>query len=552
MSFANSYFLYFCLPPLGVFAYFILIKQLSYEKYFSPLVLDKILIKGDKLGKRGRDILVLFACFCFIIALARPISELQKLNIPQTNKNLIIAIDVSLSMKADDIYPNRLEFVKNRLLRLFDELSDTNIGIIAFTQNAFLVSPITSDKDSLAFLLSNLNFDVVSKQGTNIANALNQISKMFEKSNIKDVFLISDGGENSDIKKAIKIAKEKKLKVNIMVVGTQNGTSIKTKNGLLKDRQGNIVITKRNDNLIALSRESGGIYIKEFGGGNGVKLLTNSLKNIKVKSENITAQKEWFMLPLTLGFLCVLIAFHGLFRKNIALVLLFCFTIPSYGGILDFIHINKAEKYLQNKEYEKAINQYNKLNPNDEINYNKANAYYKQNKFKEALQEYEKVKSEDKNLKSKALFNSGNAHNALKQHEQALQNYEQALKLNPKDEDIKKNIKITKELIKKKKQNQQGDKKNQKNNDQKNSKKNQKNENKNSENKSDQNQSKASHDNNQTKQHSDLNQTKQPIQTQKQEDLEGKKWESYLRENAPKTKPIMLGKNKGEDSENNW
>ncbi len=568
MSFLNIWFLYFMLPPFFIFAYFILSGKISYEKYFNPAVLEKILIKGDILGKSGRNILFLFAIFCFIFALARPISEPKNIKISQESKNLVIALDISSSMKADDIYPNRLEFTKNRLLKLINELNHTNIGIVAFARDAFLVSPLTSDKSSLEFLLNNLNSDTISRQGTSISNALTQISKMFTKGGVRDVFLISDGGEDNDIQKAIKIAKENRLKVSIMVVGTKKGGIIKTQNGLLKDKNGNIVITKRNDELIALSRASGGVYIKEFGAGNGVELLKNSLQKTKAKSKDIKTQKEWFLAPLILGFLTLLVAFHGLPKRALktkpllaAMILAFLMPAPSFGGVFDFFHLKNANEYLQKKEYEKAINEYNKLTPNNQINYNKGNAYYKQNKFKEAIKEYEKVKSEDKVLKTQALFNEANAYNKLGEHEKALELYKKAEKLNPNDEDIKKNKKITKKLIKKKKKqqkkndknkNEQQNKQNSENKNEQN-KQNQKNQkSKNKDNKNQKNEPKNDDQNKTQKQSNEQNQTIKPIQAKQQKDLEGEKWEAYLKKVAPKTNPIMIGENEGDTDENNW
>ncbi len=579
MSFENPEFIYLMILPLFVLAYFVLRDGASYERYFSPKVLDKILIQGDSLGSRGRNFLFLLAFLCFILALARPVSEPKEIKLKEERKNLVIALDISSSMKADDIYPSRLEFVKNRLSWLFEHMKDTNIGIIAFAKDAFLVSPITSDKKSLDFLLKNLDSDIVSRQGTNMQNALSQIGKMFTKGGVRDVFLISDGGESEDIKKAIDIAKQNELKVSVMVVGTDKGGSIRVDGELLKDKHGDIVITKRNDELVALSKATGGVYIKEFGSGEGVSLLANSLKKTKAKDEKIRAQKEWFMLPLVLGFLCVFIALHGLNKdifKKFTLFASLLFITPSYGGVFDFVHLKKAKEYVQDKKYQEAINKYNKLEQNPQITYNKANAYYKLGKFDESIKEYEKVKTDDKMLKSKALFNEGNAYNELNKPQKALDVYEKALKLSPDDEDIKKNIKITKKRLKKK-QNKQN--KNSQNNkkDSKNKDKNQENKQNSKDNKQDNNQNKdgekkqENQDKNGTKnkenknsqdgkknlKNQEQNQSKQqafnPGDVNKSDDLEGKRWEAYLKKQSPKTKPIMIGKSKeGSSDENNW
>ncbi len=571
MKFLNPEFLYFMLPPLAFFAYFILQGGASYEKLFAKEVLDKILIKGDQLGSRGRNILFLLAFIFFIFALARPISNQSEVTIENSSKNLVIAIDISRSMTVDDIYPTRLEFVKNRLKWFINELPNTNIGIIAFAKDAFLVSPVTNDKNALEFLLNALNSDIVSRQGTNITNALRQIDAMFPKKGIKDVLLISDGGESKDIQKAIKEAQKDSLHVNVMVVGTKKGGTIKTKNGLLKDKNGNIVISKRNDNLLKLSEKTKGIYIKEFGEGGGVNLLKKALqsqKNDKNKTI-VKTQKEWFMLPLGIGFFLVLIALHGLPRKRfLTLMLPFLFVIPSHAGIFDFMTLKNADKALKNQEYQKAIDEYNKLEENPQINYNKAGAYYKMKKYDEALKEYEKIETDDKNLKAKTLFNKGNTHVQKKELKKALKSYEEAKKLTPKDEDIDKNIEYVKKLMKKnqqqQKQNQKNNKKKKQNNKKKNDKKNSenqlnsKNDKKQKDDKNGNDKQKGNKEKNQDQQKSDQHskgkdkqkseQTKQQ-KIQKQKDIEGEKWEKILKSMHPRTNPVKLGEMKDEGEE---
>ncbi len=571
MSFVNPIFLYLMLPPLGVLAYFILSGSANYEKYFSKEVLDKILIKGDFLGSRGRNYFLLMAIFAFIIALARPVMNVKEVKISSESKNLVIAIDVSRSMSADDIYPNRLEFVKHKLSFLIDNLKDTNIGIVAFARNAFLVSPITNDKNSLKFLLSNLSSDMVSVQGTDVSNALTQVSKMFVKSGLRDVFLVSDGGESKDIQKAIAEAKKSSLHVSVMVVGSQKGGTIKLENGeLLKDKNLDIVISKRNEKLKALALETSGVYIKEFGSGEGVRLLEKSLKKIKTNDENnIKIAQELFMYPLILGLIFICIALHGFNKKTFAFVLPFLFITPSHAGVLDFLHVQNAKGALEKKEYQKAIDEYNKLAPTPKITYNKANAYYKMKKYDEALSEYKKIKTDNKNFKSKILFNKGNSHVQKKEYKDALKEYEKAKKLTPDDKDIDKNIEyVKKKMQEKKKQNQD---KNQQNKDNKNNQDNKNKQNKDKK-KSDQNKKDKQNGSNEKEEKQDKkNSTEKDKQNPKKEDenqtktkqsfgdlnkslddMESKKWEKILRQMSPRTRPIMMGEAKGAEDEITW
>ncbi len=561
MGFENAIFLYLMLPPLGILSYFVLSGSYGYEKYFSPSVLDKILIRGDALGTKGRNTLLLLALFMMIIALSRPYIDKKQVKVAGNAKNLIILVDISRSMEADDIYPSRLKFVKHSLEKLIDSLQDTNIGIVAFAKNAFLVSPVTSDKKSLKFLLSNLSSDMVSAQGTDIANALKEVAKMLAKGGIKDVFLISDGGENAQIQKAIKVATKHKLKVNIMVVGSAKGGSIRLRGGeLLKDKNGDIVISKRNEKLKELAFKTGGVYIKEFGSAKGVNLLSSALKKQKTKEEKtITDAKELFIYPLSFAFVLIFIALHGRAKNGLfgflAVFLLFDGKLDA--GVLDFIHLNKAQKAIEKKDYQKAIEEYNKLAQTPQVTYNKANAYYKMKKYDEALSEYKKIKSKDKDFKSYALFNEGNAHVQKKQYKEALKAYEIAKKLTPNDKDIDKNIEYVKKLMQKKKDKKQDNKKNDKQNSQQNQDEQNKDKQQNKNSKEEKKKKAPKKEKNEDQNQTDQNQSQAMQQSfadanESFSEKEAKKYEMMIKQKAYKTKPLLLGKKRRRDDEITW
>ncbi|PID48155.1 MAG: hypothetical protein CR967_01320 [Proteobacteria bacterium] len=561
MSFENPVFIYLMLPPLLILAYFVLSRGASYEKYFSQEVLDKILIKGDALGSRGRNFLLLIAFASLIISLARPVTNVKEVNLDLNSKNLVIAIDISRSMLSDDIYPNRLEFVKNRLYYLIEKLSHTNIGIVAFAKNAFLVSPITHDKKSLKFLLKSLSSDVVSVQGTDIANALKQVNKIFVKSGVKDVFLVSDGGESEDIQRAISEAKKHSLHVSVMVVGSREGGSIRLENGeLLKDKNGDIVTTRRNENLRKLAMETNGVYIKEFGSGDGVNLLEKSLKEAKVKAQkSVKMAQELFMYPLIFGFILIFIALHGFNKRALFFVLPFLFVSPSNAGVFDFMHLSKAKDAIEQKDYQGAISEYNKLNPNPQISYNKANAYYKMKKYDEAINEYKKIKTNDKDFKSKVLFNEGNAYVQKQKYKEALKSYEEAKKLNPEDRDIDKNIEyVKKKMQKQQKQNdKKDDQKQQKDQDENQQEKNAQNKENKQKNQEDTKKKKKDKEKENSQDQSEQNQSQVKNQdfgdlNQSLDDLEGKKWEKMIKDKAFKTRPVILGERKGNEDGIDW
>lgn len=586
MSFLDSNFLYFMVPPFLLFVFFVVKNGQTLKGYFAKDIFKKVVILGDKLGSKGRNISLLVAIFCMIVALGRPISEQREVEVQSAKSTLIVALDISRSMLVNDVYPNRLEFAKNRLLWLVDTLTDTNIGIVAFAKDAFLVSPATLDRQSLAFFLENLSADMVSRQGTDVSNALKQVSTLFGKnSSIKRVLVVSDGGDSKDIQRAIKIAQDEDLQVSVMIVGTAKGGVIKDTQGLVKDRDGNIVISKRNETMLRLSEATKGVYVQEFGEGEGIKLLKKALfedkKEIKAKTKKIITKKEWFMAPLLLGLFCIVIALHGLPRRVgkkalLLLFLLFGVRYPLEASWLDFYHIDKAEKAVKANEYEKALSEYEKLESSPQLTYNKGVVYYKNKDFKKAINEFQSIKTKDQKLSFQALYNLGNSYVKDNNLQKALKAYESALELHPKDEDTIANIEYVKKRLKEQQKEQQNSKsqmqnKNKKSKDSKSQsdnqakKESQKGKTKKEDKQKDKEQKKSEEqeENSNAKkeeksgQKSSKKGSKKGNEAQKKfsmSEQEAKKWEDELLKFKPKTKPTRLGRKSdvGDDIENAW
>lgn len=436
------------LVPLLVLVYFTATKSSVYERYFSKEVLKTLVVKGDMLGQKGRDMFMTIALVFFIFALSRPISHQKEIQIQRGQNSLLVALDISRSMQVKDVAPERFDFAKKSLIWLSKNLPNTNIGVILFAKDTYLLSPITSDKKSLRFLLDRLDLSMANKHGSDIENMLHEAQKLFGKRDFKNILIFGDGGENIDIKSVLKGVKSGGLSVNVISVGTDEGGVLETKNGVLKDKNGNIFVSKRNDDLEILSKKTGGVYVKELGSGDGVRVFRKSLvKKYDKSKKTIKIKKEWFMIPFSMGIFCIFIAFLGLPKRRFFVTVFLLFTPLLHGGAFDFWYIKKANGYIQTKNYKMAIREYEKLKPNANIHFNKANAYYKMGNFSKAIDEYKRVKTDDKNLKANTLYNLANSHVQQKRYKKSLKLYFQALKLTPNDEDIKTNIKIVEKML---------------------------------------------------------------------------------------------------------
>ena len=123
---------------------------------FSAEVFKKIEFKNNRFSKKTRAVILIFSFILIIFALARPILNNGEIKIKSSFVDMLVAVDISKSMMADDIYPNRFEFEKNKLFSFLDELKNIRVALVGFSSQTFLISPLTEDFNSLKFLVKNL------------------------------------------------------------------------------------------------------------------------------------------------------------------------------------------------------------------------------------------------------------------------------------------------------------------------------------------------------------------------------------------------------------
>ncbi|MDR2251433.1 MAG: VWA domain-containing protein [Endomicrobium sp.] len=217
-----------------------------------------------------KNILIFLALFFIIIALARPQFGYKKKIVIKESSEIVISLDVSRSMLAQDLKPNRLEKAKDMVLKIVEENPGEKIGIIVFAGSAMWQCPMTYDSQALKMFLKSVEVGNLPMGGTQISDAIVLASKAVEKeiSNGKVMILISDGEDHdSKIKEAINKAKKVGLKIIAVGIGTPAGSPVpvKDESGItrdyIKDRTGQVVISKINANLLkSVASETGGKY----------------------------------------------------------------------------------------------------------------------------------------------------------------------------------------------------------------------------------------------------------------------------------------------------
>lgn len=233
-----------------------------------------------------RAVLYSLAFIFFVIGLSRPQIGAKLKEYKARGAEIMVVLDVSNSMLAQDYTPNRLERAKLAISRITDKLQGDRIGLIIFAGSSFVQLPITSDYVSAKMFLNNISTESVPIQGTAIGDAINTAIRSFsaQSDQSRAVIVITDGeNHEDDAVAAATTAAEAGVKVYTIGVGSADGQPIPMKGGLLKDKEGNIVVTKLDeDTLKAIAEAGGGAYVHA---GNDEFGLTPIIDDIKKMQE---------------------------------------------------------------------------------------------------------------------------------------------------------------------------------------------------------------------------------------------------------------------------
>ena len=263
-----------------------------------------------------------------IISLLGPNFGIKEEKVEVVGKDIMIAVDLSESMNANDIQPSRIEKVKFEIKKIVDEFSGDRIGIIMFSGEAFVQCPLTYDKNALNLFVETLNTGLVPNRGTDFGTPLELGLSKLQGENSGDndfkskiIILFSDGedfGEDTD--QSIEKIKENSLKLFSVGIGTDEGSKILDDFGnFKKDNEGNDVITKLNSSsLRETADKTGGKYYEISKNKNEINKMITEIKNIKCdiidqQTSNISENKYFYFLLSAL----VLVAIDFIFVSKI-------------------------------------------------------------------------------------------------------------------------------------------------------------------------------------------------------------------------------------------
>ncbi len=301
----------------------------SAQKKFANLALLKRLSPNQSLFKSVLKLVVLCAAFLFLVlALVNPKIGTKLETVRSQGVDIVFAVDVSKSMLAEDIAPNRIEKSKQLVTQIINSLGSDRVGIIAYAGKAFPQLPITTDYAASKMFLQNMNTDMMTSQGTAIREAI-ELAKTYyddkEQTN-RILVIISDGEDHEgDAAEIAEEANDQGIRIFTIGVGNENGGPIPIKrNGVIlnykKDRNGETVITKLNeDTLREIAQEANGVYIN----GSSTSEVVDTIKDLldkmdkkEFESKQIADFKDQFQWFLGFGILFLFIDIFLLERKT--------------------------------------------------------------------------------------------------------------------------------------------------------------------------------------------------------------------------------------------
>lgn len=426
----------------------------GWSKICDPHLLDAIKINKGSKGSKW-TLLLWPISIVAILALAGPAFRKLPTPVIKNQSALIIVLDVSRSMLADDVKPNRLERAKFKINDILAQRKDGQTALIVYAGDAFVVTPLTDDTETIALMLKAISPDIMPVQGSRVDLALSKSQNLFKQAGYisGDIIVISDG---VNLSKAQSIAEElvaNYITTSVLAIGTKYGAPIPTKSGFVKDRLGNIVVPKLQISALKQLANSGnGRFAQMSGDSTDIDYIVpkvvndNNENQSNNKEEAFDTEKYIDEGPWLTLLLLPLIAL--LFRKGLLLsfVLVVGLQTPesSYAFEWSDMWLNgdqKAAKQIQGGQMQEAFD--TALSADW-----KATAAYKKKDY---------VQSNDlfNDGSADGFYNQGNSLAHSGKLEDALSAYESSLKIRPEDEDTLYNKKQVEEALKQQQQDQQ-------------------------------------------------------------------------------------------------
>jgi len=322
------YALFLVLPFLLIFWMYSIWKKKAKRRFGDESVIEGLMPLVSDGKPLFKFILIIIAYIFLVIGIADPQvgSKLEK--VKREGIDLMLVLDVSNSMLAEDIKPNRLERSKMAISNLIDKLEGDRLGIIIFAGNAYKQLPLTTDYSAAKLFLSAVDTKIVPTQGTAIGEAIEMAIKSFDDQEHNKAIVIITDGENheDDAVGAATQASEQGIKIFTIGMGLPEGAPIPlynnygTQTGFKKDRQGQTVITKLNEDMLRQIAAAGdGAYARANNASTGLRKIFEEISGIEkkeIETKQFTNYEDRFQIYLAIALIFLIVEMLIATRKS--------------------------------------------------------------------------------------------------------------------------------------------------------------------------------------------------------------------------------------------
>ena len=327
--FANIEMLWWLVAiPVFVIAYIVYTKrkQRQLREFGDQELMAQLMPDASKSRPIWKFSLMMIALVLLIIAVARPQYGQKENSIKRQGIEVMVALDISNSMLAEDVAPNRLDRAKQMLSKMIDNMVDDKVGLVVFAGEAFTQLPITCDYVSAKMFLNTITPSLIPTQGTAIGSALQTAITSFgsqESDAGRAIILITDGeNHEDDAIAAAKKAQELGMQVFVIGIGKPEGAPIPKPgtNDYFKDRSGQVVVSKLNEDMCQQIAQAGnGVYVRCDNTNTAMRALQQELDRIATAELETTVYADYneqYQSFALIALLLLLIEFFILSRKN--------------------------------------------------------------------------------------------------------------------------------------------------------------------------------------------------------------------------------------------
>ena len=415
----------------------------NWEKLIDKRLLPYVMSRRQLSDNQYKWWLISLISVLSIIALAGPTWERIEQPSFRTDQSLVIALDLSRSMNAQDITPNRLTRAKLKILDILERRQGAQVALIVYSANAFTVTPLTSDTDTIIALINSIDTSIMPSRGSYPALAIDKGLQLLNQASVSngEIILVTDGGITSDSFSSAQKLRDEGYRLSALGIGSMNGAPIpKETGGFITDNTGQITISRLEvDDLKDLVEIGGGSYTSITSNDQDIDTLLSEVYSAVRESDDSVTTDQWKEFGPWL--LLIVVPFGSLlFRKGwVFLLLLTIMPIDNSVYALDWNDLWKtrdqqAKEAMESGDYDKAIELF-------EDSEWLAAAHYKAGNYRQSANGY------NNNSNIDHLYNHANSLAKIGQFEEAIENYEQVIAEEPNAEDALYNLNLLKDLL---------------------------------------------------------------------------------------------------------